>query len=135
MNIDDYLNPDGTMPEWLEQFVRCRKWIEDALKYSADTHDIYDILDEVAYNRMQLWPGKESAIITEIMVYPKKKMLHVSLAGGNLKELSQMAPSIIEFAKFIECDGITIAGRRGWERTFVRDLNFKPLYYWLHMEI
>jgi hypothetical protein len=132
---DEYLNPDGTMPEWAEQFVRCSKWIEDALKYSAGTHDIVDVLDAVATNRMQLWPGEQSAVVTEIMVYPRKKMLHVSLAGGNLKEISVMAPSIIDFAKHIEADGITIAGRRGWERTFVRDLNFKPLYYWMHMEI
>jgi hypothetical protein len=132
---DEYLNPDGTMPEWAEQFVRCSKWIEDALKYSAGTHSIYDILDAVACNQMQLWPGEKSAVITEIVVHPQKKMLHLALAGGNLEELSVMAHSIHAFAKHIEADGITIAGRRGWARTFMRDWNFKPLYYWMHMEI
>jgi hypothetical protein len=135
MIIDpDYLNPDGTYPEWLSEFVRCRKWLEDALKYSAGTHSITDVLDAVATNHMQLWSCDTAAIVTEIMVYPQKKILHMPLVGGNLEGLELLAPSVKEFSKFINCDGVTIAGRRGWERTFVRDFGFKPLYHWMYME-
>lgn len=135
LDYQKYLNKDDTQPEWLSEFIRCRKWIEDALEYSLGTHNVQDLLDDVATNELQLWSSDKAVIITQILVYPRKKLLHAPIVAGNLEGVAEMTPSVIEFAKFIECQGITTAGRKGWERTFLREYNFKPAYNCMLMEI
>lgn len=136
MNFGDkYLNADGTEPEWLSEFKRCKQYIADALEYNAGTHTLEDILDAVASNEMQLWPGNSSAIVGQIVVYPRKKAYHMPFVGGNLEELQLMGPSIIDFAKFVGCHMITTAGRRGWDRTFLRDIGFEPMHYAMKLEL
>ena len=92
-------------------------------------------MDGVATNALQLWASDKAVIITEIMVYPRKKLLHAPIVAGNLEGVAEIAPSILEFAKFIGCQGVTTAGRKGWERTFLREYNFKPAYNCMLMEI
>jgi len=135
VKIAKYLNQDGSQPEWLSETIRCRKWIEDALEYSLGTHDFYDIVDGIATNALQLWASDKAVIVTEMMVYPRKKLLHAPVVAGNLEGVEEMTPTVIEFAKFMGCQGITTAGRRGWERTFLREYNFKPAYNCMLMEI
>lgn len=136
--IDDkkYLNRDGSTPEWFAEFKRVQQYIEDALDYNAGMYEIDDVADAIATGEMQLFSGKESAIVSQIMIFPKKKVLHLPFVGGNMKELELMAPSIVEFGKFMNCNMITSAGRRGWDRSFlVRDYGFKPMHSALFMEI
>ena len=57
-----------------EEILRCRKWIEDALEYSGGTHDFDDIVRGIYEQRMQLWPSEKGCIVTELVVYPKKKV-------------------------------------------------------------
>mgnify|MGYP000420338986 CR=1 FL=1 len=129
MNVDKYLNSDGSAPEWLSEFKRCQQWIEDALEYNGGTHTIEDVLHAVATNEMQLWSADNSVIVGQIVQFPRKKAYHLPFVGGNLAEIESMGPSIRAFAKFLGCDWITSAGRRGWDRTFLRKEGFTPLYY------
>ena len=131
----EWLEADGAEPKWVSEFKRVQKHLENALEYSAGMFDLQDILDTIAISEMQLWAGEDSVIVSQISVYPRKKILHLPFVGGNLEELERMAPSIVEFAKFINCDMITTAGRRGWERTFLRQYNFKPMHYAMYSEI
>ena len=65
-----------------EELIRCRHWIQLALEKGGDTHDFVDIVDGVISGHMQLWSGERGCCVTEILVYPNKKILHVFLAGG-----------------------------------------------------
>ena len=56
---------------------RCRPWIEAALEYSGGTHTFEDISEGIQDGRMQLWPATRGCIVTEIVVYPRKKYLNV----------------------------------------------------------
>jgi hypothetical protein len=114
------------MEPWEQEFVRCSKWLEAALEYSGGTHKIEDVKQAIAYGRMQLWPAKTAAIVTEIAVYPRRKTCHVFLCGGDLSELERMAPSIEAFAKATGCDAITSCGRPGWTRSFLKRDGWKP---------
>jgi hypothetical protein len=131
----EWLEADGTEQKWVSEFKRVQKHLENALEYSAGMLNLQDILDAIAISEMQLWAGEDSAIVSQISVYPRKKILHLPFVGGNLEELERMAPSIVAFAKHINCDMITTAGRRGWERTFLRQYNFKPMHYAMYTEI
>ena len=114
---------------------RCRQYIEDALEYSKGTHNFDDIAAGVLSNRYQFWPNKSSAVVTEIIVYPQAKALHFFLAGGNLDELKQMRPVIENWGRSVGCTRVTLAGRKGWERTFLKDEGYEPSWFILSKEL
>lgn len=114
---------------------RCRQWIEDALEYSGGTHSFDDIAAGVLAKKFQLWPNHNSAVVTEIVVYPNTKNLHFFLAGGNLDELKMMRPHIERWGKSIGCTRVTLAGRKGWERTFLKDEGYTPQWFVLSKEL
>jgi len=122
----------------MDQFAelnRCRQWVEDALEYSGGTHSFDDIAAGVLAKKFQLWPNHNSAVVTEIVVYPNTKNLHFFLAGGNLDELKMMRPYIEQWGKSIGCTRVTLAGRKGWERTFLKDEGYTPQWFVLSKEL
>jgi len=102
------------------QLLECQKWIESALQKGGDTHDFKDIVDGVLSGHMQLWYGTNGCAVTEIIVYPNKKVLHVFLAGGDqgqgIKQITDMHDDAVDWGKAQGCDGMTIAGRKGWKK-------------------
>jgi hypothetical protein len=109
-----------------EHLERLRHHVEAALEYSGGTHNFEDITQMVEDHRLQLWPAKDSVVLTEIIVYPRLKNLHYFLAGGDLDELSRMRPLIESWGKSIGCTRVTLAGRRGWAKTFLKDEGYSP---------
>lgn len=109
-----------------EQLERLRHHVEAALEYSGGTHNFDDVAEMVKDHRLQLWPAKDSVVLTEIIVYPRLKNLHYFLAGGDLDELSRMRPLIESWGKSIGCTRVTLAGRRGWAKTFLKDEGYSP---------
>ena len=87
-----------------------------------DTYTARDILDGLVKNAFQLfisWEDKvESAVITEVIQYPQKKVCRYFLAGGsNMNNwLEPIQQEIEKFAKYNQCDAIEVAGRKGWLR-------------------
>lgn len=111
MNIEDYREP-----------------IEAALSYSGGTHTFGDVVEGIQSGRMQLWINGRSAAVTEIVAYPRKKVLHGFLAGGNMREIMAMVPSAAEWGRQQGCTSFTLAGRKGWIRVFGR-MGWKPALY------
>jgi len=104
----------------------CRKWIEDALEYSGGSHVFEDVVDGITSGRMQLWPAERGCAVTEIVVYPKKRVLHVFLAGGEMGTITDMIDAATEWGKTQGCTSMTIAGRRGWERVLAKH-GYRPV--------
>jgi hypothetical protein len=96
-----------------------QKQIEAALAYSGDTHTYADVMRMVDEGRLQLWPGVNSVVVTEIIEYPQKKTLHFFIAGGNIAELEAMYPLIIEWGLIQGCNAASLVGRPGWTRSFL----------------
>ena len=97
--------------------------VEPLIKKALDdTYTARDILDGLVKNSFQLfisWENKvESAVITEVIQYPQKKVCRYFLAGGsNINNwLEPIQQEIEKFAKYNQCDAIEIAGRKGWLR-------------------
>ena len=103
-----------------EELMRGKAWIESALKKGGETHDFKDIVDGVLSRHMQLWMGENGCAVTEIIVYPNKKVLHVFLAGGDkgygIKQITDMHDDAMAWGKQQGCDGMTVAGRKGWKK-------------------
>lgn len=104
----------------LTEFDRCAPWLEAALKYANNTHNIEDIRKGVANGYYQLWPAEKGALITEIESYPNRNVLHVFLGGGELQQLLDMVESVEVYAKTIGCKSVTVSGRKGWVKLLKR---------------
>jgi len=119
----------------LEHLYRLRHHVEAALEYSGGTHNFDDIAEMVEKSRLQVWPATRSVVLTEIIVYPRLKNLHYFLAGGDLDELKVMRPYVEAWAKRQGCSRSTFAGRRGWERTFLKDEGYEPKWFVVSKEL
>ena len=103
-----------------EKLLAGREWIESALNKGGDTHDFKDIVDGVLSGHMQLWMGANGCAVTEIVVYPNKKVLHVFLVGGDqgqgIEQITDMHDDAMAWGKAQGCNGMTVTGRRGWKK-------------------
>lgn len=100
------------------QLLRCKPWIEAALERGGNTHSFDDIAAAVAAGTMQLWPAPRGCLVTEIVQFPRKRVLDVFLGGGELDQLADMHRDVIAWAKSQGCTEAIITGRRGWVRAF-----------------
>lgn len=107
-----------------DDLERCRPWIEAALEYTGGTHEFDDVVKNIAQGTMQLWPSPRGCIVTEIVVYPRKKVLNVFLAGGELDQILEMDHDVKAWAKANGCTAATMAGRMGWKKPLI-PLNWK----------
>ena len=101
---------------WGAEFDRCKPWIEAALAYAGGTHTVDDVAHGIAEHRMQFWPAERGCLVTEVLVFPRKTVLNVFLAGGELGQLLDMRGDVIAWAKSMGCTGAYMTGRKGWER-------------------
>lgn len=100
----------------IDELMRCRGWIEAAMEHGTGTHIFEDIVVAVIQGRMQLWSTPNACAITEIVLYPRKKVLHVFLAGGDMKEILPRIEDVAQWGASQGCTAMTMAGRKGWKR-------------------
>ena len=110
-----------------QEFERCKPYIEAALKYTGGTHDIIDIYEGLYKGTMQLWPAEKSCLVTEIINYPKMKVLNIFLGGGDLTEILSMHEDVIRWAKDQGCEALNMTGRFGWKKPLA-NYGWKPLH-------
>lgn len=114
----------------ITEWDRCRPWIEAALKYTLGTHTIEDVEAGIADGRYQFWAGARSAIVTEIISYPRLKALNYWLIGGDLRELKYMERRISAWARGHGCSRAIGVGRKGFQRVF-EEHGFKPQWWFV----
>lgn len=102
--------------------------IEAALRYGGGTHLFEDVVEAVRDGRMQMWANGGTVAITEVIVYPRKKVLHVFIGAGKRSELFEMIDSAWHWGQGIGCSAMTLAGRRGWTKLMGK-FGFKPTLY------
>lgn len=112
--------------DWEIQWDRCKPLVEKAIKYQ-DSYTIDDVEAKIENGIALLWPGKETAIVTEFVVFPNKKVLHILCIAGKYEEVEEIYKSIENHAREIGIDKITGSGRKGWLRK-VKHLGFKQEY-------
>lgn len=93
-----------------------RHLLEAALAHEGVGRSVEDVLERIKSGDAQMWAGKAAFHITEIIIYPNRKTLHVWLSGGDMGELIEMAPKLMAWGKSMGCSHASIEGRAGWER-------------------
>jgi hypothetical protein len=92
--------------------------IARALKYSRGKFRPNDYYPGLLNGSMQLWVNDESAALTEITIYPHRKICNLVACGGaNLAHIRRDLAVIEKWAKEKGCDGMRIEGRPGWKAT------------------
>ncbi len=100
-------------PEW----EAARPHLLAAVEYSKGTHDEMDLLRAVADGKATLWLGDASAVLSEVVDYPRLRAHRLWLAGGDLEELLTMESAMADEALLIGCTRQELCGRMGWQRT------------------
>ena len=111
-----------------------RDLLESALAHSQGTHLWEDIVEAVDEQDMFFWPGKNSAAITEVLDFPRKRCMHIFLAAGDMDELKEMEPCFVEFAKHFECDFVSLSGRAGWKKS-LKDMGYEAAHLSLFKKV
>jgi hypothetical protein len=92
--------------------VSPKERIQAALDRSPGSYSIEDVSAEIAAGRCQLWPGRTSAVVTEV-----SKDFNIWLAGGTWDELKDMHQAGEAWAREQGCDTMTVTNaRKGWAR-------------------
>lgn len=118
------------------EWERCSPWIQAALDHAGGTHTLADVEALVRSRECRFWAGREAAVVTEIIDYPRFRAIHVWLAGGDLDELlNEMRQKIETWGRDERgCRRMTLTGRAGWERT-MKPLGYAPLARTLTKEL
>lgn len=104
------------MTDFDAQFERCSEWLQDALDYAGNSHDLAHVKAGIKAGGFHFWPAADGVIVTEVITYPKFSVLHAWLVGGKLEQIVDMIPSLVDFAKAHYCTKLTGCGRSGWVR-------------------
>jgi hypothetical protein len=73
-----------------------------------------DILEKVGLGTMQMFAEGDSIAITQISVYPQKRVLDIIAVVGSIKDLRILHDRILTFAAEVGVDVIQAYGRGGW---------------------
>jgi len=111
---------------WKEDWIRCKPYIAKAVKYQ-DNYTIKDIEDKIEEGIFLLWAGKNSAFVTEFVVFPQNTAMNLLFCGGNYQELEAMLPHIEDYAKACGVKRLYGGGRKGWTRK-LKHLGFETEY-------
>jgi hypothetical protein len=114
-------------------------FMQKAAKYTYGRYTSDDIYDSVVEHDHHLWvafdkTGIKGAVVTNIIVYPKRKLLAMAFCGGqDLKEWKDPMLNLLQrFAKDMGCDGIESTARAGWAKIFSND-GYKQ--HWVTFEL
>lgn len=99
----------------LREWTRCRKWILPALE---DVTEIR-LIQALVAGRAQLWPGRRSAVVTEMISGDEIKLI-LWLAGGDLREILGMQPGLEAWARAQGAASAWVDGRKGWRRVMTK---------------
>lgn len=99
----------------LSQWAKFRDQFASAMRDGFWT--VEDLEQKIAHKRAFFFPGKDSAMVGEIVTYPGgKQIFQVLWAVGTIEELVSMAPGVEAVARMMGCQGALIEGATGWEK-------------------
>jgi hypothetical protein len=100
--------------------------VEDHIARSAaraegelTTDDFFAFLVD---GQMHLWVAIEdkniiAAMVTQVIVYPRKKVLRIVAIGGEgMERWKQFFPMLEDFAMSLDCTSLEAWGRKGWTK-------------------
>ncbi|CAB4200674.1 hypothetical protein UFOVP1339_60 [uncultured Caudovirales phage] len=110
-------DPDGLTP------AQIIERIEIALDAAGGTHTWEDVCTGLKAGAYQMFWNKHGAAITEIVNFPRKRVLHCWIVAGELPGVMELQDQVIAHAQKHECSLMTTTARPGWRKVL-------PSYGW-----
>lgn len=115
---------EGAVNPVAVQWLKWRDRFAEAM--SGSFHTIEALEQMVFQGRVQFWPGRDAAVITEVVSYAGGETALQGLWGaGDLDEIRQMIPGLESYGRLRGCTSVLIEGRAGWVRA-LKDQGFEP---------
>ena len=110
--------------------------LQRALDYQGGLFTLTDILERIAQGTMQSWVHNNSWAVTQISVYPRRRVLEIVAAVGDLRDCRILHGKILAFAREMSVDLVAAYGRRGWARDAERNgWKIKTTSYLYHKDM
>lgn len=90
-----------------------KRRFERAVRQLGGAYDVEDIINRVNDGTMQSWQSGQSVVVTEVLSFPRKKIVNVVLVAGNIEEIMALQDEVAAWAKEIGCSKMITSGRRG----------------------
>lgn len=87
-----------------------------ALEGLGGAYDVEDIVDRVKSGQLQHWQRGQSVVVTEVLGFPRKKVVNILIAAGNLDEIMSLQEEVSDWARKLGCSRMIMAGRKGWNK-------------------
>lgn len=99
----------------LAQWERWRPMFAEAMDEAF--YSIEALEQKIAHQRALFFPGKEAALVTEVITYEGgERVMQTLWAVGDLNEIVQMAPGIEAIARMMGCTSMLVEGREAWKK-------------------
>lgn len=125
----------ATQQEALHYWPTISPLLELAMNTGQGENSMVDYMRKVLNGIVQCWVVVDDdkivgAGLTEILVYPQHKTLHIILfSGSDFEQQSKVFPTIEKFAKDSGCKSIEQYGRAGWAKVLPKYVpGFKQVY-------
>jgi hypothetical protein len=93
-----------------------RAKLAKALERAGGLYELPDLLERIADGRMQAHVSHETMAVTEISVYPRRRVLTIIILVGDLDDGENLHAQVFDFARKMDCDAVIAQGRVGWAR-------------------
>jgi hypothetical protein len=88
--------------------------VNRVLRTTGDFYTFDDIMKAIGTGDMQSFTQGDTWIVTQIMVFPRRKILSVELVAGFMDDCVAAMPQLEEFAREVGATRIIGRGRLGW---------------------
>jgi len=85
-----------------------------ALKMAGGVHTLDDILEQMELGRLQGHVEGNTWAVTQILNFPRKKVVDLVYVVGDLDDSLRMEKKIEHWSREVGADMIAAAGREGW---------------------
>ncbi len=90
--------------------------LERVLDRMGGLYTLHDILAKIAEGRMQSFMQGDSWMITQVMDFPRRRVLEIVALVGDVDECLAMHERLLDYANEIGATVIQAYGRKGWLR-------------------
>jgi hypothetical protein len=90
--------------------------VKRGLAWHGDYLTLDDLIDMARERRVQIWSNDRALAATEILAFPRKRILNAIIAAGSLAGVQALEEEIAAFAREQGADAMVTHGRPGWAR-------------------
>src|SRR5262245_30573944 len=97
--------------------TRVEELLEQALFRGGNLMTMADIVEMARRRRVQVWGDEEALAVSEVLEYPRRRVLSIFAVAGSLRRLREFEPLIAEYARDNGASSmVCMTDRDGWNR-------------------